>query len=98
MVSFSGGPPGVITIMLDLSQVAVIIRGIMPTPNSADQASAPISIRILNCNNLESADITLTTSALNIKYGPNGIGKSTIARALALHTKGDDALKGLLHE
>ena len=95
MVSFSGGPPGVITIMLDLSQVAVIIRGIMPTPNSADQASAPISIRILNCNNLESADITLTTSALNIKYGPNGIGKSTIARALALHTKGDDALNVL---
>lgn len=55
----------------------------------------PLSIQILNCNSLEQADITLTKSALNIKYGPNGIGKSTIARALTLRAEGGDALKAL---
>jgi ABC-type multidrug transport system ATPase subunit len=54
-----------------------------------------MSIRISNCNNLEIAEITLTTSALNIKYGPNGIGKSTIARALTLQTEGGEALSVL---
>lgn len=55
----------------------------------------PITVRISDCNNLESADVTLMRSALNIKYGPNGIGKSTIARALTLHADGGDALKAL---
>jgi energy-coupling factor transporter ATP-binding protein EcfA2 len=72
----------------------------MPTPQSAEQrddsaASQPISIQISHCNNLESADITLIKSALNMKYGPNGIGKSTIARALTLRAEGGDALKSL---
>ncbi|SKB03145.1 AAA domain-containing protein [Agreia bicolorata] len=54
-----------------------------------------LKIRISNCNSLEIADITLVKSALNIKYGPNGIGKSTIANALKLNAEGDDALKVL---
>ena len=68
----------------------------MPTLQQAAPAtSPPLSIQISHCNNLESADITLVKSALNIKYGPNGIGKSTIARALTLRAEGDDALEAL---
>lgn len=57
--------------------------------------SSPMTIHISNCNNLDSAEITLVKSALNIKYGPNGIGKSTIAKALTLRADGGDALKEL---
>ncbi|TIC86373.1 AAA family ATPase [Nocardioides sp. GY 10127] len=62
-----------------------------PSPQSHDFV---ISIR--NCNSIAEADITLRRGALNIKYGPNGIGKSTIARALVLNTRGKDALQELL--
>jgi predicted ATPase len=57
--------------------------------------NSPMTIHISNCNNLDSAEITLVKSALNIKYGPNGIGKSTIAKALTLRADGSDALKEL---
>lgn len=70
----------------------------MPQPTQQATAAAPsesLHVRIANCNNLDSAEITLTKSALNIKYGPNGIGKSTIARALTLRADGDEALKAL---
>lgn len=72
----------------------------MPTPVPAEQqddsaVSSPISIQIAHCNNLERAEITLARSALNIKYGPNGIGKSTIARALTLRAEGGSALEAL---
>ncbi len=53
-------------------------------------------IRILDCNSITEARLSLRRSALNIKYGPNGIGKSTIARALRLNTAGEDALAELL--
>jgi energy-coupling factor transporter ATP-binding protein EcfA2 len=43
-----------------------------------------LKVTIRNCNSIDEAVISLRPSALNIKYGPNGIGKSTIARALAL--------------
>ena len=53
-------------------------------------------ITIRNSNSINDAQITLQRGALNIKYGPNGIGKSTIARALTLQTSGPEALKELL--
>lgn len=40
------------------------------------------NVCIENCNSIAKADISLRVGALNIKYGPNGIGKSTIAQAL----------------
>ena len=43
-----------------------------------------LSVRITNCNSIDEAVISLRPGSLNIKYGPNGIGKSTIARALTL--------------
>jgi energy-coupling factor transporter ATP-binding protein EcfA2 len=54
------------------------------------------AITITDCNSITEAHITLRRESLNIKYGPNGIGKSTIARALVLSAQGDDALEDLL--
>lgn len=54
-----------------------------------------IQIEIKNCNNLDSATIALALGKLNIKFAPNGSGKSTIARAVLLAAKGD---KNLLSE
>lgn len=53
-------------------------------------AGKTITIELLNCNNFDTAKISLTTQQLNIRLAPNGTGKSTIARALVLQaTDGD---------
>lgn len=54
------------------------------------------AITIKDCNSITEAQITLRRGSLNIKYGPNGIGKSTIAHALVLNAQGDGALQDLL--
>ena len=54
------------------------------------------AIIIKNCNSITEARVTLRRGSLNIKYGPNGIGKSTIARALVLASQGDEALHELI--
>lgn len=51
-----------------------------------------MNIEILNCNNIDFAKITLEDNKLNIKFAPNGTGKSTIAKAVLLGTKGDQNL------
>ncbi|WP_447648094.1 AAA family ATPase [Microbacterium forte] len=65
------------------------------TPASPLQPSE-YSITITNCNSISEAQISLRRDSLNIKYGPNGLGKSTIARALSLQAQGADALQHLL--
>lgn len=40
------------------------------------------TIQLQNCNNFDNAKITIKPNTLNIKYGANGTGKSTIAKAL----------------
>ncbi|TGB33983.1 AAA family ATPase [Burkholderia thailandensis] len=47
-----------------------------------------MEITIENCNSIDSAKISLALGRLNIKYGPNGTGKSTIAKAIELSTLG----------
>ncbi len=51
-----------------------------------------MNIEIKNCNNIDSADISLAQQKLNIKFAPNGTGKSTIARAVLLGATGDQNL------
>ncbi len=41
-----------------------------------------MKIVIRNCNNIESAEIDLAPNKLNIKFAPNGTGKTTIAKAI----------------
>ena len=56
-----------------------------------------MDIEIKYCNNIELAKITLTEHRLNIKFAPNGTGKSTIARAITLGTEQNpDSLKTLI--
>lgn len=44
-----------------------------------------MQITINNCNNVETGTINIDEGKLNIKYGINGTGKSTIANAIQLH-------------
>ena len=52
------------------------------------------TITIRNCNNIRKADISLAEGTLNIKFGYNGTGKSTISEAIRLKMDGK-ALSGL---
>lgn len=53
------------------------------------------SIEIRNCNSIESANISIAKGALNIKYGPNGLGKSTISKAIQASVMADGSLQKL---
>lgn len=46
-------------------------------------------ISIENCNNIINANVTIKCNELNIKYGPNGTGKSTISEAIYSASQGD---------
>lgn len=52
-------------------------------------------LELFNCNNIDSAKVSLEKQRLNIKYAMNGTGKSTIARAIELHLRGDGSIKEL---
>lgn len=47
-----------------------------------------VTVKIRNCNNIVSGDITIYPNKLNILFGCNGTGKSTIARAIYLAPQG----------
>lgn len=51
-----------------------------------------MNIEIKNCNNIDLANITLYENKLNIKFAPNGTGKSSIAKALLLGVDGEQNL------
>lgn len=51
---------------------------------------------IENCNSIDIANITLKKGCLNIKFGPNGLGKSTIAKAIVSHARNDGTLAELV--
>ncbi|PTQ77575.1 AAA domain-containing protein [Nitrosomonas oligotropha] len=55
-----------------------------------------IQIEIKNCNNIDFAVISLEERKLNIKFAPNGTGKSTIARAMLLGLKEESTLSELM--
>ncbi|WP_426197546.1 AAA family ATPase [Massilia sp. DWR3-1-1] len=59
-------------------------------------SKAHMQISIRNCNSIDEAEITVQMNRLNIKYGPNGTGKSTIAKALLLSFQGEKELQQLL--
>jgi energy-coupling factor transporter ATP-binding protein EcfA2 len=55
-----------------------------------------MQISLRNCNSIDEAIITIQPNRLNIKYGPNGTGKSTVAKAILLSIQGEKALQQLL--
>jgi len=50
-----------------------------------------MDIQIQNCNNIDLADITIAQQKLNIRFAPNGTGKSTISKAIQFAATGDEA-------
>lgn len=57
---------------------------------------AEFTVSIFNCNSIDRAEIAITEGSLNIKYGPNGVGKSTLARAIISQIRADGSLDELL--
>lgn len=56
-----------------------------------------MDVKISNCNNIDNGLIVLSENKLNIKFAPNGTGKSTISRAILYSVAGDsDNLSALL--
>ena len=45
-------------------------------------------IKISNCNNIKNGEVSISPGKLNIKYGINGTGKSTLSIALELISQG----------
>lgn len=54
------------------------------------------NIAVCHCNSIEEAHVAISKECLNIKYGPNGLGKSTIARAIIGKAKEDGSLERLM--
>ncbi|EMG7889737.1 AAA family ATPase [Enterobacter hormaechei] len=48
-----------------------------------------MDIEIRHCNNIDRARITITPNKLNIKFAPNGTGKSTLSRAISCAARDD---------
>lgn len=55
-----------------------------------------MEITIEHCNSIDEAKVSLELGRLNIKYGSNGAGKSTIAKAIELATKVGADLSSLM--
>ena len=55
-----------------------------------------MEIIINNCNNIDSGRIEITKNKLNIKFGINGTGKSTITRAIKYSVDSPELLKNLI--
>lgn len=54
-----------------------------------------MEFKIKNCNNIDEGTIQITQSKLNIKFGINGTGKSTIANAIKYGIESPDKLNVL---
>jgi energy-coupling factor transporter ATP-binding protein EcfA2 len=57
---------------------------------------AVLTIKISNCNSIDDATIKIAEGTLNIKYGPNGLGKSTLAKAIVSQIRADGTLQNLV--
>jgi predicted ATPase len=60
-----------------------------PCCRTTGENMSDVTISISDCNSIEKATIKLLAKRLNIKYGPNGIGKSTMAKAIKLSAEND---------
>lgn len=54
-----------------------------------------MELKIKNCNNIDNGKINITKNKLNIKFGINGTGKSTITRAIKYNIESPEKLKEL---
>jgi energy-coupling factor transporter ATP-binding protein EcfA2 len=64
--------------------------------SSFNEEVIAMNIEIKNCNNIDSGKTSLVKNKLNIKFAPNGTGKSTIARAIIIGATEGSKLDELL--
>lgn len=55
-----------------------------------------MELTIKNCNNIDSGKIEITKNKLNMKFGINGTGKSTLTRAIKYNIDSPELLKELV--
>jgi energy-coupling factor transporter ATP-binding protein EcfA2 len=55
-----------------------------------------MNLNIKNCNNIDDAEVVISEGKLNIKFAPNGTGKSTIAKAIRIKIEDDSSLGDLM--
>jgi energy-coupling factor transporter ATP-binding protein EcfA2 len=55
-----------------------------------------MDVTLKNCNNITEGEISIQAGKLNIKYGSNGTGKSTIAKAIECRLTDEASLANLL--
>ncbi len=55
-----------------------------------------MELTIKNCNSIDETNIELSPGKLNIKYGTNGTGKSTIVKAIDLAVNNEEDLSSLM--
>lgn len=49
-----------------------------------------IDVNVSHCNSIDAATSSISPGSLNIKYGPNGTGKTTLAKAIELTVRGEN--------
>jgi energy-coupling factor transporter ATP-binding protein EcfA2 len=54
-----------------------------------------MDICVKNCNSIDEANIKVEAGFLNIKFGINGTGKSTLAKAIEINSQGQSKLSAL---
>lgn len=54
-----------------------------------------MDVIIKNCNSIDEADVHIEEATLNIKFGINGTGKSTISNAIKLKCSDESRLQEL---
>lgn len=64
--------------------------------DQSERIMAEYNIIIENCNSIDKASILVKKGSLNIKFGPNGLGKSTIAKAIVSQARNDGTLTQLV--
>lgn len=52
-----------------------------------------MKIQIKECNNIEETTVEIVEGALNIKYGVNGTGNTTISKAIVSYVNSDEEMK-----
>ena len=60
---------------------------------SSIDKTAAVTAEIRNCNNISSGKVSWEKGKLNIKYGLNGTGKTTIGKAVIASSKDDESKK-----
>jgi len=81
--------------LADIERNRLLLVPKATTHNEGTQEAIYMDIRISNCNSIDEANIKIYEGFLNIKFGVNGTGKSTISKAIELNANDKTKLSDL---